>query len=180
MKKNIIIVLAIVLSISALSLAACAPGNGESSSGDDSIGLEVGKFAPDFTLDLRGGGTVKLSELRGRPTLVNFYTTWCQPCQTEFPEIQKVADKYGDKIHVLGISAAETVQTVNEFFDNYPDLVYPMAFDPNGQTSIAYNIDVIPQTWILNADGLIVDYIEGGVDEARFSRGLDKALGGAS
>jgi peroxiredoxin len=140
-------------------------------------GLEIGQRAPDFTLNLRGGGTVTLSQLRGKPVLLNFCTTWCPPCQVEFPEIQKTYDKYGDQIHVLGVSSAEEVDTVDAYFDQYPELVYPLAYDPDNEVSTVYNIEFIPQTWVLDANGVIVDYIEGSNEESRFSQGLDAALG---
>jgi len=140
------------------------------------VGLAIGQRAPDFTLNLRGGGTVRLSDLRGKPVLLNFCTTWCPPCQREFPEIQKVADRYGSQIHVLGVSSGEYVSTVNAYFDGYPSLKYPLAFDPDFTVSEVYDIEFIPQTWVLDANGVIVDYIEGSSLESRFSQGLNKAF----
>ena len=166
----------LIVTVVAVAIIAVAAAITVSAVSSRNVGLEIGDIAPDFTLNLRGGGTVKLSDLRGKPVLLNFCTTWCPPCQTEFPEIQRVADKYGDRIHVLGVSSGEAVSTVNEYFDDYPDLIYMMAFDPDNRASSIYDIEFIPQTWVLDSEGVVVDYIAGSNDLDRFSQGVDIAL----
>jgi peroxiredoxin len=140
------------------------------------IGLQIGNQAPDFTLNLRGGGIVTLSDLRGKPVLLNFCTTWCPPCQVEFPEIQAVADLYEDSVYVLGIDVGEPVSDVDYYFDQNPNLIYPIAYDPDDIANELYNIEFIPQTWILDANGIIVDYVEGRNEQARFVQGVDLAF----
>jgi peroxiredoxin len=141
------------------------------------IGLEVGQVAPDFTLNLRDGGMVRLSDLRGKPVLLNFCTTWCPPCQREFPEIQAVADKYGDRIHILGVDEGEEQSAVDSYFDENPDLKYPLAYDPDKTVFVdLYELDYIPATWVLDERGVIVAFFEGSQKQDDFINGIEKVF----
>ncbi|MDR0220222.1 MAG: TlpA family protein disulfide reductase [Lachnospiraceae bacterium] len=139
------------------------------------IGIEIGQVAPNFTLDLRGGGSVTLWDLRGMPLLLNVCTTWCPPCQVEFPEVQAVYEAYSGRAQVLGVSIGETVNEVDTYFNQFT-YTYPLAYDPSGTIDADYHIEFIPQTWIIDARGVIVDYISGSTDLAAFSAALDKAV----
>lgn len=138
-------------------------------------GIGVGQTAPDFTLDLRGGGSVSLWDLRGKPVLLNVCATWCPPCQAEFPEIQAVYKAYGDRAVILGVNIGEAESDVDNYFDPL-GYTYPIAYDPYGAIDPDYNIEFIPQTWIIDANGVIVDYIPGAAAYDVFSASLDKAL----
>jgi peroxiredoxin len=138
-------------------------------------GLKAGQQAPDFTLELHGGGEVTLSALRGKPVVLNFYTTWCRPCQAEMPDFQAISEEYGGRISVLGISSGESRDVVDAFLAR-AGYSYPMAYDPGGAVSAIYGIQFIPQTWVLDADGVIVEYIPGGTDAQKLRQALDRAL----
>ena len=138
-------------------------------------GLEAGQQAPDFTLRMPGGESVTLSGLRGKPVVLNFYTTWCGPCQQEMPAFQAIYEEYGERIHMLGVSSGETTDAVDAFLAR-TGYSYPMAYDPDGAVSDIYNIQAIPQTWVLDADGVIVEYIAGGTNAQRLRQALDKAF----
>ena len=73
---------AILLIVALLPLAALGVGQ------DVAIGLKVGQQAPDFTLELHEGGTVTLSQLQGKPVVLNFWASWCPPCVREMPDFQ--------------------------------------------------------------------------------------------
>ncbi|MDR1205037.1 MAG: TlpA family protein disulfide reductase [Peptococcaceae bacterium] len=140
------------------------------------VGIGVGQTAPDFTLSLRGGGSVSLWDLRGKPVLLNVSATWCPPCQGEFPEIQAVYKVYGDRAVILGIDIGETESEVDGYYDR-SGYTYPIAYDPYGAIGTDYNVEFIPQTWVIDANGVIVDYIPGAADYDAFSASLDQALG---
>jgi len=164
MKKITALVLAALL---LFALAACGePGD---------TGLKAGQQAPDFTLSQPGGGRVTLSALRGRPVVLNFYTTWCPPCQAEMPDFQAIFVEYGSSIHMLGVSSGEAAATVDAFLAE-KGYTYPMAYDPDKAVSAVYNISFIPQTWVLDADGVIVEYFGGMVTAERLRQALDKAF----
>ena len=139
------------------------------------VGLKAGQQAPDFTLSQPGGGSATLSDLRGKPVVLNFYTTWCGPCLNEMPDFQAIYEEYGDRIRVLGVSSGEATATVDAFLAR-AGYTYPMAYDPDGTVSALYKIQAIPQTWVLGADGVIVEYIYGGTNAQRLRQALDKAF----
>jgi peroxiredoxin len=143
--------------------------------GAPATGLAVGQQAPDFTLQLRGEGSVTLSELRGKPVVLNFFTTWCGPCQVEMPDLQAVFEEYGDRAHMLGVSVGEDPEVVDAFLGKSV-CTYPMAYDPYGTVSTAYEIEFIPQTWVVDAEGVVVAYIAGRTDAQALRKALDQAL----
>ncbi|MDR1604878.1 MAG: TlpA family protein disulfide reductase [Gracilibacteraceae bacterium] len=148
--------------------AGGSPGGAEAA-----IGLAVGQTAPDFTLTLNGGGEVTLSQLRGQPVFLNLFTTWCPPCREEIPALQKIYEEYGDRVSIIGVSVTESADVVAEFIAA-SGVGYPVALDPDGIVAADYDVQFIPQSWVLDSDGVIADYIPGGTDEA----GILAALAG--
>ena len=153
------------------------PESTQSPSADEiKTGVDIGEQLPDFTLTLRTGETVTLSEMIGKPVLLNLSTTWCPPCQIEFPEIQKIYDDYGESIYVLIVSSREKEADVDAYFDK-SGFTFPVAYDPTGSIfGHYYTIEFIPQTWILDKNGVVVDYIAGAGTVSMFSQTLDKLL----
>jgi len=132
----------------------------EAAGGEATVGLHVGQAAPDFTLPLLNGETVTLSELRGQPVILNFWATWCPPCVREMPDLQAVFDELDGAVHVLGVSCGEAPDTVSAFIDKN-GYTYPIAYDADALLYRAYTLDFIPQTWVLNEEGIIIRYIAG-------------------
>ena len=140
------------------------------------IGVDIGNQAPDFTLSLLGGGAITLSQLRGKPVLINIFTTWCPPCQAELPDIQEIYERYGDRIHVIVISYGEDAKTVDYYFDAY-NYTFPVAYDPGGSVfESVYDIEFIPQTWVIDVNGVIVEYLPGAGNVEIFTAAIDKAF----
>lgn len=130
-----------------------------------------GFYAPDFELTTLSGETVRLSSLRGKPVILNFWASWCVPCQAEMPALQKVYTQYKDQ----GLQ----VVTVNMTFqDNQSDaasfvskngLTFPVALDLNGDSGRKYLIQALPSSFFIGSNGIIIDMIVGGpIDEALF------------
>ena len=160
---------AILLIVALLPLAALGVGQ------DVAIGLKVGQQAPDFTLELHEGGTVTLSELQGKPVVLNFWASWCPPCVREMPDFQAVFEEYGDRIHMLGVGVWEPTEAMDAFLAKH-DYTYPMAYDLDETMADLYALDGIPQTWILNGEGIIVEYILGGTHAEVLRQALEKAF----
>ena len=158
---------AFLLIVALLPLAALGVGQ------DVVIGLKVGQQAPDFTLELHGGESVTLSELRGKPVVLNFWATWCPPCLAEMPDFQEVFEEFGDRIHMLGVGVWEPEKDVDRFLERY-DYTYPMAYGTDGIVN-TYDLEFIPQTFILNSEGVIVEYIPGSTNAGALRLGLDRA-----
>ena len=123
-----------------------------------------GFAAPDFTLDLLGGGEVTLSDLRGKPIMVNLWASWCPPCRAEMPAIQKVYQDYRDLgLVVLGVnttnqdSEADAAAFVREY-----GLTFPIPLDRDGSVSVRYALRGLPTTFFIDRKGIIRSVVVGG------------------
>lgn len=128
--------------------------------------------APDFTLPVLSGGTVRLSDLRGRPVLLNFWATWCPACRTELPALQAAYERYGDQVAFLAIDVKEPDDTVAKFITKF-DLTFPVLLDRDGAVSDQlYRVRGIPTTLILAPDGSVSARHIGPLTEADIDRYL--------
>ena len=83
-------------------------------------GLEIGQLAPDFEMQYPDGRKVKLSDFKGKPVIVNFWATWCAPCEAELPEFVQTYEKYKDQgLVILGVNAQESGEDANKFVEKY-------------------------------------------------------------
>jgi thiol-disulfide isomerase/thioredoxin len=114
----------------------------------------VGSQAVDFTLLSLSGETNKLSELNGKPGLINFWATWCAPCLLEMPNIQKLYEKYPGQFEVLAVNAGESERTVQKFVDAV-GLTFSILLDVDGEVQQQYRIKGYPTTYFLDKDGII-------------------------
>lgn len=120
--------------------------------------------APDFTLDLLGGGQVMLSELRGKPVIVNVWASWCGPCRAEMPAIEKVYQTYKELgLVVIGLnttyqdSETDAAAFVKEF-----GLTFPIALDRDGGVSRRYLVTGLPSTFFIDRKGIVRSVVVGG------------------
>jgi len=156
--------LALVLGLWIALAAGCTSGRGP---GDGPIG--VGSPAPDFELPVVGGGTVRLSDLRGKIVFLNFWATWCPPCRDEMPSMEELKQKLppGD-FEMLAISVDEEGEAVvREFMADLPH-TYKILLDPASTedqlaaaSARAYGITGVPETFVINRDGYIVEKVVG-------------------
>ena len=117
-------------------------------------GVQVGLQAPDFELTDLDGGQVRLSDLRGRPVILNFWATWCPPCRAEMPEIQAFHERHPGQVTVLGINLQESPAVVKEFVEaNGYD--WTMLLDSDGSEKSRFRVRVIPTSYFLDARGVI-------------------------
>lgn len=133
--------------------------------------------APDFTLTALDGTSYTLSELRGKWVLINWWATWCGPCVTEMPYLQRIADERAEKVVVLGINLSESREQV-EAFASENEISFPLLLSPSDATVIDYLVTGLPQTLIVNPDGDIVARQFGVIVPQTFESTLDALLGG--
>lgn len=139
-------------------------------------GFEVGKVMPDFSVPMVGGGTFKLSEHLGKPVFINLYATWCPPCVGEMPEINKLNSELGDDVTFIVIDLGEDEATAQNFA-NTNSYTLPFAYSLDGMPfGSDYIVDFIPQTFVLSADGTIVQYFGQRSDYDSFKAAIDEAL----
>lgn len=135
----------------------------------------VGSLAPDFTLPTLDGGSVTLSQLRGHPVIINFWASWCVPCRSEAPELQRVHERYrAQGLILLGVNAANTdtraeaAAFVKEF-----GLSYAIPMDEQGEVTTAYRVPGLPATFFVDAKGVIRQLILGQLSRTDLERGIE-------
>lgn len=129
----------------------------------------VGEVAPDFTVATLDGGTFTLAEKRGQLVLVNWFATWCPPCQAEMPHLQKeVWEKFGPRgLTMISVAREENADVVAPFVAKYA-VTWPFGLDPERQAYAKYAEAYIPRNTLIGPDGRILFQSEG-FDKVDFS-----------
>ncbi len=123
-----------------------------------------GFSAPDFTLDLLGGGGITLSDLRGQVVMVNLWASWCPPCRAEMPAIEEVYQDYKNQgLEVLAINTTYQDSEVEAaaFVQEY-GLSFPIPMDRTGAVSNRYQLRGLPSTYFVDRKGIIRSVVVGG------------------
>lgn len=127
--------------------------------------LQVGDWAPDFALTDLNGERHQLSEYKGQGVFVNFWGTWCKPCEKEFPLMEKQYQVYKDQgVQILAVNIAQSDFEVKQYAEQR-DLTFPIVIDKNKSVMEAYNVIPLPTTFLVNAEGNIEKIITGEMSE---------------
>jgi thiol-disulfide isomerase/thioredoxin len=160
-----------------LALAACAeaasptPADPAATTSVEFPVTATPEVARDFTLESLDGDSVTLSDLRGQWALVNFWATWCPPCVSEMPYLQRVSEER--EIAVLGVNFKEKADTVSKFVEKN-GITFPVLMNPDDLLVLFYQARSLPRTYVIDPDGNIALRIIGAVDEERFEEWLDE------
>lgn len=131
-----------------------------------------GKPAPAFVLQDLEGNAVSLAELRGRPVVINFWSTWCVPCKQEHPLLQRYPPAYPG-VTFLGIVYQDTTPAVRRFLERDP-VPYTTLVDPDSKVAIAYGVTGVPETYFIDKDGTITYKRAGPLSESMLVEQLEK------
>jgi cytochrome c biogenesis protein CcmG/thiol:disulfide interchange protein DsbE len=115
----------------------------------------VGKPAPPFVLRTVHGQEVTLPQGDKLPVLVNFWATWCYPCQAEHALLQQTAAALEGRAHVLGIIYNDSAEAVATYVAKHGG-VYPQLLDPNSRVAMDYGVAGVPESFIIDGQGIIV------------------------
>jgi thiol-disulfide isomerase/thioredoxin len=116
----------------------------------------VGQAAPDFSLAGLDGAKHQLTDYKGRVTFVNFWATWCGPCQVELPTLEKFVTQQGNKgAMVLAVNAGETTDQINSYFKQNEISGLNVLLDSNIEVYTSYGINALPTTFIVDKQGVI-------------------------
>jgi len=129
--------------------------------------------AAGFTLPILGqaGEQVSLAKYRGKPVIINFWASWCEPCQQETPLLAGWYEQQHGHVVLLGLDENDTTASALKFA-HAKGVSYPIGFDPQVTVALAYGVDGLPQTFFLNAQHRIVDHVLGAVTKAELAKGL--------
>lgn len=157
----------LVAGLAVVLLAACE---------QEPVSPLVGKAAPEISLrPISPKGDLKLSSLRGKVVLLDFWATWCGPCIGAMPHLAELQAKYDRKdFQVLGVSN-ESLTDVQKFLAKKGDLGYDVFLDPNSDASFDYHVQSLPQWVLIGRDGL-VKHVEVGVRSRDPYAELDSAV----
>ncbi len=130
---------------------------------------KVGKAAPDFTLTDQDDKPIRLSDLRGKVVFLNFWATWCKPCKEEMPSMEVLHKNFAkDGLVVLAVSIDRVTTTKDiPLFIKSMNLSFPVLIDSWGKTDMPYKRMGVPETFIIDQQGVIREIVIGPRDWTR-------------
>jgi cytochrome c biogenesis protein CcmG, thiol:disulfide interchange protein DsbE len=135
---------------------------------------EPGDDAPSFEAPLLGQeGTLALSDLEGRPVFINFWASWCPPCEDEAPFLARAAGRYGDRVAFVGVNIKDARSEALSFVDEH-GLSYDHVRDEDLSIYDDYGLTAQPESFFIDADGVIVEHVSGPLFESDLYRLLDR------
>ncbi len=135
----------------------------------------IGKPAPSFTLTDLDGQVVGLEDLKGKPVVINFWATWCQPCIVEHPVLLAGARHYAGQVEFLGVIYQDKPELIRRFM-RQRGAWGPALIDPEVEVAIAYGVYGAPETFFIDAQGIIIEKITGAVGPSALGRSVDGRL----
>lgn len=140
-------------------------------------GRLVGQAAPALEAVDLDGRRWSLDDADGRLVWVNFWATWCPPCRTEMPMMQRLHERFGDRVLILGVDFGEEPSAVADFVESY-DITYPILLDPTLENFYRWSPQFgLPRHYFIGEDGVVVREIPGELPPAEMVRILDELLG---
>lgn len=181
---------AIVLTLATVPLGTTAPGLPVPDPsafliGSPIPGLDVGNLAPELEgegpdgrvqLTDLNGTPVRLADLRGKAVWINFWASWCPPCQFETPTIRAMDEKYRDRgLVIVAVQVQQTVEAGRDYADRY-GLEYTIGADVTGAIFHAYRVFALPTQFFIDANGVLRQIVNGPLDETRAAQLIESIL----
>ena len=136
----------------------------------------VGSPAPDFELDALDGTPMSLGTPGDQVTVINFFASWCAPCRQEAAALEQTWRDYQDRgVQFYAIAYKDAASKAQAFQESF-DVTYPYAIDPGNRTSRTYGVTGVPETFVIDQQGLLVHHFIGPITQSELSQVLEQAL----
>nr|WP_266095233.1 thiol-disulfide oxidoreductase ResA [Gracilibacillus oryzae] len=131
----------------------------------DKYVVSEGDYAPNFSLETLQGERVELKDYRGEGVFLNFWGTWCKPCEREMPYMEEEYKNFKDQgVEILAVNIEESDLIVQNFVDRF-NLSFPILMDRDGEVTGKYKIGPIPTTFLIDKNGKVVKIITGSMTQ---------------
>jgi len=169
------IVAAVVVVAMLALLALLIWGIGRQAAGSVGNVAVATRPAPPFNVQIFGGGAFDLTAAQGKPVLVNFWASWCVPCEDEAATLERASRAYRDRVAFIGVDVQDTDGNAREFLRRF-GVTYPNGPDPSGAISVDYGMSGVPESYFIDRDGRIVRKWQGPLDDDRLRGFLDELI----
>ncbi len=132
--------------------------------------------APDFTVLDAAGNKVKLSDMVGKPVVVNFWASWCGPCKMEMPEFEEVYKELGDEVHFMMVNLTDGWQETQEMAQSFIEeegYTFPVYYDMMSEGAMNYGVSSIPATYFIDAEGNAIAQARSAIDGETVKIGIE-------
>jgi cytochrome c biogenesis protein CcmG, thiol:disulfide interchange protein DsbE len=140
--------------------------------------IRLAGAAKTFTLDdvRTGRPAVSLQALRGRPVVLNFFASWCEPCTREMPGLEAVAERYRGRVQFVGVTFNDSRDNARKALER-AGVTYPAAFDARSTLVDDYGVRGLPTTFFIGPDGNLVERKDGEFSEVQLRTVVDRLFG---
>ena len=148
--------------------------NGTDTNADNTDNEKVA--APDFTMTDKDGNEVKLSNFAGKPIVLNFWASWCGPCQMEMPDFEEMYKTYGEEVQFVMVNmtdgSQETVESATQFITE-KGYTFPVYYDTKMEGAYYYSVYSLPMTYFIGADGYVAGRNTGMISGENLQKGIE-------
>ena len=132
--------------------------------------------APDFTMTDKDGNEVQLSNFAGKPMVLNFWASWCGPCQMEMPDFEEMYKQYGEEVQFVMVNmtdgSQETVDSATQFITE-KGYTFPVYYDTKMEGAYYYSVYSLPTTYFIDAEGDVTASNKGMISGENLQTGIE-------